>query len=683
MVGTVLRWIGTSGLLVVAGGHAATLSPPPQRFALEFGSAQIAVSPPDAQLDLGQSFSMLAWVFVRPGDSGAVMGRAHDPRGEDPYLRYALHLLDDLRPEFGASTGSPGSYANATSPDSLASGSWHHLAATVDGTAMSLYVNGVLSATSSLSAPPAGHALPFAVGGLTQGGEIGCCFGRLVIAHASVWSRALAVGEIVDAAGNRLTGTEAGLIAYWPMGDGAGSIARDEGPSGLHLEFQSAAYGRMPRWVHTAVVSDGPHFVAGPITEVVPAASDEFRVNHGRLLDVDADGLMDLVVTQTGPTTFEAAEARVFRNDGAGQFTDASASAFVGAAPTTYADRDHAVADFDNDARQDLFIAEQGPDAPPFPGGYNLLLMQQPDGRLQDRFGTSGMPDALAFSHCTTTADFDRSGSMDLFVGTVKGHPPMLLMNDGSAQFEDMASQFLPAGVGATSPTTTGPPANFPAAFASCAATDIDADGDADLVLGYSQDQEQARDLVLVNDGTARFSIPRPDALPPRSSGPNGVTSDMVAADVDGDGYNDIFANVGSADLSVPDPTLYLNNGDGTFRDATDALFRAASAYVKPQVLDINADGLADIIIPRDGEVVGPRVLLSAGEGRFVDASELLPLDAADIDTKALLPADLDGDGLLDLLLLDGGWLRVLFGLKRYDGSAEAFTERVFDNGFE
>jgi hypothetical protein len=59
--------------------------------------------------------------------------------------------------------------------------------------------------------------------------------------QARVWSRALSAAEIATYATQVLTGSENGLLADWPLDDGAGQIARDIGPNHATLTLLGSA----------------------------------------------------------------------------------------------------------------------------------------------------------------------------------------------------------------------------------------------------------------------------------------------------------------------------------------------------------------------------------------------------------------------------------------------------------
>ncbi|MBI4891289.1 MAG: VCBS repeat-containing protein [Acidobacteria bacterium] len=321
--------------------------------------------------------------------------------------------------------------------------------------------------------------------------------------------------------------------------------------------------------------------------------------------------------------------------------------------PGTEADSGSVVADLDGDGLSDMFIANAGPDAPPFPRGRNLLLMRQPGGRLKDEL-QSRAPATLGFHHCVAAGDFNGDGATDLLVGDLI-HGPHLLINDGKGFFQDLASVNL-------SRSSWG-------RFTGCVAADLNGDGKTDLAVGFMQDQNAARDLLLINDGTGQFTVENPEAFPPRGTGPNGTSGYISAADLDGNGHVDLIMLQADPSLDFTAPVMDLNNGDGTLRDASDRLPNPPSQawqFVRPT--DVNGDGSLDLVVDGWGWPPKPRLLLNRGAADFVDATELLPMDPR--WSMNLLPADLDRDGLMDFLQIYEQGVRVIRGLRKIDSAA-------------
>jgi hypothetical protein len=636
-------------------GASAQPVPPAQDHVLQFGGAQIAVAPPHASLDLGSAFTMEAWVYASAGEPYAfVLGKPHDPRHEDPFMGYALVFADDgARLEFVQTTGAPGSYRAVGTAGAFPLGRWAHVAATLGGGQMRLYVDGALAASGDSPGPPNAASLPFAVGGGAQadGSVIGGFRGGL--RQVRVWGRALDGAEIAQRMGEALTGQEPGLVAYWPLDDGAGPASRDLGPSGLPLRLGTAtgADAADPTWVLEAVLSGGPYFTARS-TPLPPS-----EVNDVYVLDGDGPAQQVVVVHQLRwPPTVPATELPLlaFRNDGTGRFAEATAATLEGDPRTVHA-RAYAVADFTGDGRADMYVADHGTDTPPFPGHPNLLLVRQPDGRLADEAAARMSTVAPDFTHGLAVGDVTGDGRPDIlsinsFEGT--GVPPLLYVNDGAGRFV-VENDRLPERV-----------TEYERKYLAGEVVDVDRDGDGDLVLGGHNGslpaEHFAHDAVFLNDGAGRFTEAPESTLPPRYGDASFGTVDVVSLDANADGWPDllmaVYNDYGRDGRFYSGSQLLLNRGDGTFAEATDRLPPPPSdpdhwvVWHKPA--DVNGDGWTDLLVVVAGE--GARLYLNAGDGRFEDATFLLPgrLYVAEV-------ADVDGDGDPDVVGLGDGGLTV------------------------
>ena len=119
-----------------------------------------------------------------------------------------------------------------------------------------------------------------------------------------------------------------------------------------------------------------------------------------------------------------------------------------------------------------------------------------------------------------------------------------------------------------------------------------------------------------------------------------------VLADFNGDKHLDLF---------IPDPRgskLFLNNGQARFTDATAKagdLAKPIPSATAATAADFNNSGKLDLLIACKN---GPtRYLKNNGQASFTDASESLGLLTKSFNPRALLAADVNKDGILDLAL--------------------------------
>jgi Flp pilus assembly protein TadD len=194
--------------------------------------------------------------------------------------------------------------------------------------------------------------------------------------------------------------------------------------------------------------------------------------------------------------------------------------------------------------------------------------------------------------------------------------------------------------------------AKIPAAIANGSYTgawafDVDLDGDLDIVLGSSTAAN-----VLRNNGDGTFAVLTP------FSGVNGIRA-FTAADIDGDGDPDAAVADASGKLHV-----FVNDRLGQYRErALPAGF--SGAFEDVIAADADDDGALDYVLLRnDGAIVR---LSDKNEGAAWDTADLAKATAP--HAPALLAADLDNNGRLDLITGDG---------QIFLGGAKEFTVLAF-----
>jgi hypothetical protein len=268
---------------------------------------------------------------------------------------------------------------------------------------------------------------------------------------------------------------------------------------------------------------------------------NDANASGGAWSDFDGDGDLDLYVANyvecTGPWDTGLDElsevryraGRLFRNDGDGTFTDATAALgghTRGAAFTA------AWFDADADGRPDLYLANdfvgQRPDS-------NRLWRNLGSGRLRDvteRSGTGLLMNTMGIG----VGDVDRDGRLDLALSNIAGN--RLLRNAGDGTFRDIAGQL---GMARPWQVTGRPSITWGVGFA-----DLNLDGWEDLLFA-------AGNISRAKDGPGLG--PQPDQLFVSDargtrmldlSAPSGVadagdTKGAAFADFDRDGRVDVF----------------------------------------------------------------------------------------------------------------------------------------------
>ena len=179
-------------------------------------------------------------------------------------------------------------------------------------------------------------------------------------------------------------------------------------------------------------------------------------------------------------------------------------------------------------------------------------------------------------------------------------------------------------------------------------AIDVDGDGDLDLITGgayQTQLKLYLRSPTGWTDGSAQL--------------PQQLTSigDLEAGDVDGDGDLDLLlAEWGGANPAANAggrTRLYLNNGSGTFTDATATNMPAQLVKWSwdVELADVDNDFDLDALISCK-LCTTSYLFLNDGSGHFTDAPNALPHFTNNYDFE---PMDIDNDGDLDLVTINDG----------------------------
>jgi hypothetical protein len=362
--------------------------------------------------------------------------------------------------------------------------------------------------------------------------------------------------------------------------------------------------------------------------------------NDAALIDFDSDGDLDVVVINVDVDNWESTPTRVLENDGSGRFRNVTRTMHPDQEVLSIGVNVLKVADFNGDSQDDIYYIDQGRDAPPWGGNVNTLLIQTPDGRLEDQTDAR-IPSISNFSHDGAVADVDGDGDIDIFNCDIYGGDggATLYINDGNGYFSDGSSR-LPLVM-----------RTLDRKFTSSEFADVDNDGDMDLVLGSHggglPSEAAARDSILLNDGAGNFDFAPDETMPERIGGPTWGVSEMDVGDLDGDGWIDLVMSV-HHNHDETRLQILLNNGDGTFRNAPDSIQTIQQSRVfRVDVDDLNGDGMKDIIVASDAQF---RLYFNTGEAVFVDATHILPVERGDL--RPILPGDLDNDGDIDLFIL-------------------------------
>ena len=391
------------------------------------------------------------------------------------------------------------------------------------------------------------------------------------------------------------------------------------------------------------------HFTQDP--DAFPRAEDARSLAVGDLDgDLDAD-----VFLGTG------ASESVLRNDGAGRF-----QAFTGAvAPSSDSTWDVELGDVDGDGDLDAVLATGSRGYVAGARGPNRLLFN--DGSA--RFSEAVFPLDADNTTALDLVDVDADGDPDAVFGSLGPNALKLYRNSG----------------GAFSVDGSAIPIN-PISFVQYVASgDMDGDGDVDLVsdgalswndgtghFGAWQTVANLTDsyngyFALADvDGDARLDVVTSDQEPgwielavfrnPASGSLRWLSStvldtrgwiqDIELDDLDGDGDVDGFV------ADVFRNHLVLGDGQGHFIDVQRSLPNHPFLYPGTAVVDVDNDGFLDVVNDSTLEdyVTHGLLWLNDRAGGFIDVSPRFPGGFS----GRLTPADIDGDGDVDLFDTEG-----------------------------
>lgn len=168
-------------------------------------------------------------------------------------------------------------------------------------------------------------------------------------------------------------------------------------------------------------------------------------------------------------------------------------------------------------------------------------------------------------------------------------------------------------------------------------AADFDNDGDLDLCGGTGL-FSSFRQAYLRNDGNEQWTNVSFSLLPVSSA----TTLATVALDYDNDGDEDLFVSKQLAASS-----LWNNNGAGAFTDASAGLPALANDHLAAAAADFDGDGFVDLALMQGYFGVTPDGLLANnGSGGF----SARPL-ALGPQTTSITTGDIDLDGDIDIVV--------------------------------
>ncbi len=333
-----------------------------------------------------------------------------------------------------------------------------------------------------------------------------------------------------------------------------------------------------------------------------------------------------------------------------------------------------AMGDVNNDGLIDLFLTSNM--------SSNVLYLNQGDFKFEDISERAGIGGKGEWSTGASMADVNGDGWCDIYVcnsGNVEGDERHneLYINNGNLTFTESASEY---GINDRGYSTHG------------AFFDYDRDGDLDLYLlnnsfkaigsfDLSANQRLLRDTIggdklFRNDNNYFTDVSEEAGI---YASLIGFGLGVTVGDIDQDGWMDIYI---SNDFFERD-YIYMNNGDGTFREQLTEMMQCTSAAsMGADMADINNDHypeifVTDMIPEHDARLKTKTTFdswdsyksnyengyhhqftrnmlqLNNADGTFSEIGRLAGVYATDWSWGALI-LDLDNDGLKDIFVANG-----------------------------
>src|SRR6478609_4487838 len=367
-----------------------------------------------------------------------------------------------------------------------------------------------------------------------------------------------------------------------------------------------------------------------------------------------------------------------------------------------------ATGDFNNDGLIDIY----------FTGNEvsDKLYINKGGMKFTDMTEAAGVAGSKGWKNGVTLVDINNDGLLDIYVcrggsrDTDEDRKNLLYINQGNLKFKEEAGTY-----GLDDDGYTEHAVFF----------DMDNDNDLDLYLSSRPDTfylglsrmvsgkrnppEKCRNKLYRNDNGRFTEIGKQAGI----SHSYGYALSVVAADLNNDGYQDIFVANDYADNDY----IFINQKNGTFKDEVKSMTNHVSLFsMGSDIADINNDGFEDIVVMemlpenyKRSKVSMPRMdvqgfwaivdsgfqrqymhnvlHLNNGNGFFSDVSQMAGIQKTEWSWSTLA-SDFDNDGNRDIFVANG-YRRDLFdgdiqqkqdmyvkaNMHKYSSSAEMFTK--------
>ena len=303
---------------------------------------------------------------------------------------------------------------------------------------------------------------------------------------------------------------------------------------------------------------------SGHFTESIGTPFDGIRFGSIAFADIDGDSDQDVLITGSNNDSEEI--AKLYTNDGDGNFSELIGTPFDGVQFGSIA-----FADVDGDSDQDVLITGSTSDFEEI----SKLYQNDGDGNFSELIGTP-------FDGVTTSsiafADVDGDNDLDVLItGKNNDLEPIakLYSNDGLGNYTEVIGTTLVA-----------------VSRSAIAFADIDGDGDQDVLITGEEFSPIPATQLYTNDGLGNFT----EIVDFPFSFLLGVQSGSVAfADIDEDGDQDVLITGSNFNGLEHVAKLFTNDGLGNFTEITGTPFigvRGSIAFA-----DVDGDNDQDVLL--------------------------------------------------------------------------------------
>ncbi|QBB71649.1 hypothetical protein ELE36_15500 [Pseudolysobacter antarcticus] len=338
-----------------------------------------------------------------------------------------------------------------------------------------------------------------------------------------------------------------------------------------------------------------------------------------RAVDLNGDSQLDLIVANSTSGNISV----LLNTSAAGASTPSFAVAqtfAVGSNP-----RAISIADFNGDGLPDIVIANYGGNT------VSVLLNTTVPGTLIASFATQQT--FATGSNPTSVASVDLNGD---------GRPDLIVANNGSNTVSVLLNT--------TAPGAAAPSFATQQTFASAAnpinviASDLNGDGKPDIIVANNGASSVSALLNTTVSGSTTLAFTAQTSF---ATGSNPVA--VSTADINGDGKPDlIVVNNSSNTVSVLFSTTAAGDTAPSF--AAQKTFATEAGPISVTTADANSDGKPDLVIANSGANSLSVLLNLTTPGSATANFAVEQAFAAGANPAAVISADLNGDGKLDLI---------------------------------